>query len=130
MPAGAAGSTAKASCVTRARPRRWAARRKRSGETSGGSGSQTCRLSAGPVALGSSRAVTAAWAWWAAVLAPPIWLQFAVTVPAMLAGCLAALRPVKAWLVAEQYVNKASEATWDSVGTHGAAPARYRTHPW
>jgi len=82
------------------------------------------------VMTGVGIAVTAAWAWWAAALLPPIWLQFAVTIPAMLGGCLGALRPVKAWLVAEQYVHKAGEATWDSLGTHGEAPARYRTHPW
>ena len=82
------------------------------------------------VMTGVGIAVVAAWAWWAVAAQPPIWLQFAVTVPAMLAGCLAALRPVKAWLVAEQYVHKASEATWDSVGTHGQAPERYKTYSW
>jgi uncharacterized protein (DUF983 family) len=63
--------------------------------------------------------VVAAWAWWAAVDRPAIWLQFAVTMPAMVAGCLATLRPVKAWLVAEQFVHKASEARWASLGKHG-----------
>jgi uncharacterized protein (DUF983 family) len=53
------------------------------------------------VMTGVGIAVTAAWAWWAAALLPPIWLQFAITIPAMLGGCLGALRPVKAWLVAE-----------------------------
>ncbi|HEY3799103.1 MAG TPA: DUF983 domain-containing protein [Caulobacteraceae bacterium] len=74
--------------------------------------------------------VTALWAWWAIALQPPIWAQFAVTMPAMLGGCLLALRPVKAWLVAEQYVHKASEATWDAVGTHGRAPVRYNPGRW
>jgi uncharacterized protein (DUF983 family) len=82
------------------------------------------------VMTGVGIAVTAAWAWWAAALEPAIWLQFAVTIPAMLGGCLGALRPVKAWLVAEQYVHKAGEATWDSLGTHGEAPERYHTYPW
>ena len=82
------------------------------------------------VMTGVGIAVVAAWAWWAVAAQPPIWLQFAVTIPAMLGGCLATLRPVKAWLVAEQYVHKASEATWDSVGTHGQAPEHYRTYPW
>lgn len=74
--------------------------------------------------------VTGLWAWWAVAAQPALWLQFAVTMPAMLAGCLGALRPVKAWLVAEQYVHKASEATWDALGTHGEAPERYRPHTW
>jgi uncharacterized protein (DUF983 family) len=69
--------------------------------------------------------VIAAWAIWAATVQPPIWAQFLVVMPALLAGCLGALRPVKAWLVAEQYVHKAAEAQWLSTGTHGQAPAGY-----
>jgi uncharacterized protein (DUF983 family) len=82
------------------------------------------------VMTGVGFAVTALWAWWAVAAQPPLWFQFAVTVPAMLLGCLGALRPVKAWLVAEQYVHKAGEATWDGLGTHGQAPERYRPHTW
>jgi uncharacterized protein (DUF983 family) len=82
------------------------------------------------VMTGVGLVVTGLWAWWAVAAQPPLWLQFVVTFPAMLAGCLGALRPVKAWLVAEQYVHKASEATWDSLGTHGQAPERYKTHSW
>ena len=78
------------------------------------------------VVTGVGLLVTGLWAWWAVALQPPIWAQFAVATPAMVAACLAALRPVKAWLVAEQYVHKASEATWDSLGTHGEAPPRYQ----
>ena len=74
--------------------------------------------------------VTGLWAWWAVVVQPPIWAQFAVAMPAMLIGCLVTLRPVKAWLVAEQYVHKASEARWDSLGTHGQAPERYHAGRW
>jgi uncharacterized protein (DUF983 family) len=69
--------------------------------------------------------VTGLWAWWAAAAQPPIWLQFAVSFPLMIGGCLAALRPVKAWLVAEQYIHKASEARWDSVGKHGEPELAY-----
>ena len=69
--------------------------------------------------------VTAAWAWWAVAFQPPIWLQLSVGLTAMVAGCLGALRPVKAWLVAEQYVHKAEEARWDSLGAHGKAPEGY-----
>ncbi|HEY8616689.1 DUF983 domain-containing protein [Phenylobacterium sp.] len=63
--------------------------------------------------------VTALWAWWAVVAQPPIWAQMAVVFPAMIGGCLASLRPVKAWLVAEQYLHKAGEGQWASLGKHG-----------
>jgi uncharacterized protein (DUF983 family) len=68
-------------------------------------------------------AVVGLWAWWAVALRPPIWAQLMVTFPAMIGGCLLALRPIKAWLVAEQYVHKAEEARWDSLGKHGEPPA-------
>lgn len=69
--------------------------------------------------------VVALWAIWAVVAQPPVWAQFAVVAPALIGGCLAALRPVKAWLIAEQFVHKAEEGRWASVGTHGKAPERY-----
>lgn len=59
------------------------------------------------------------WAWWYVAVQPPIWLQFALVFPALVAGCLATLRPVKAWMVAEQYAHKAEEARWSSLGGHG-----------
>ncbi len=63
--------------------------------------------------------VTAAWGYWAVAAQPAIWLQLVVGMAAMLGGCLLFLRPVKAWLVAEQYVHKAEEGRWASVGKHG-----------
>lgn len=69
--------------------------------------------------------VTFLWAWWAVAAQPPVWAQLAVSIPAMIGGCLGSLRPVKAWLVAEQYVHKAEEARWESLGTHGMAPPGY-----
>jgi len=63
--------------------------------------------------------VIALWAWWAVAVQPPVWAQMAVVFPAMIGGCLGALRPVKAWLVAEQYVHKAGEGEWVSLGKHG-----------
>jgi uncharacterized protein (DUF983 family) len=63
--------------------------------------------------------VIAAWTWSVIALHPPIWLQFATVFPALLIGCLGSLRPVKAWLVAEQYHHKAEEARWLSLGAHG-----------
>jgi uncharacterized protein (DUF983 family) len=63
--------------------------------------------------------VTTIWAWWAVTYQPAIWLQLLIGMGAMVAGCLATLRPVKAWLVAEQFVHKAEEGRWESVGKHG-----------
>ena len=71
------------------------------------------------VMSGVSFLVIAVWAWTAVVFSPPIWLQFATVFPALIGGCLACLRPVKAWLVAEQYIHKAEEARWSSIGGHG-----------
>lgn len=59
--------------------------------------------------------VIAVWAWAVVAYQPPLWAQFATVFPALLAGCLGALRPVKAWLVAEQYIHKASEGGASSV---------------
>jgi uncharacterized protein (DUF983 family) len=63
--------------------------------------------------------VTGVWAWWAVAFQPAIWLQIVVAFTAMIGGCLSALRPVKAWLVAEQYIHKAEEGRWESIGKHG-----------
>src|ERR1700677_2423388 len=82
------------------------------------------------VMTGVGLVVTGLWAWWAFTTQPPIWAQFAVALPAMVGGCLACLRPVKAWLVAEQYVHKAGQAQWTSLGTHGEAPEHYHAGRW
>lgn len=47
-------------------------------------------------------------------LHPPIWVHMVVTLPILTAMCLGVLRPFKAWLVAEQYVHRASEAEFVS----------------
>jgi uncharacterized protein (DUF983 family) len=78
------------------------------------------------VMTGVGIVVVALWAWWAVAFQPPIWAQFVVSISAILGGCLGALRPVKAWLVAEQYVHKAEEGRWDSTGSHGAPPKDWR----
>jgi uncharacterized protein (DUF983 family) len=59
------------------------------------------------------------WAWAVVMWQPPIWLQVVTVFPALIAGCLATLRPVKAWMVAEQFAHKAEEARWASLGGHG-----------
>ena len=71
------------------------------------------------VMSGVGIAVVAIWAWAVVVFQPPMWAQFATVFPALIGGCLACLRPMKAWLVAEQYVHKAEEARWQSIGGHG-----------
>jgi uncharacterized protein (DUF983 family) len=63
--------------------------------------------------------VVGVWAWSVVAFQPPMWLQFATVFPTLIGGCLAALRPIKAWLVAEQYVHKAGEGEWASLGKHG-----------
>jgi len=69
--------------------------------------------------------VTAVWAWAAFEFRPPIWVQFVTVFPAMIGGCLACLQPMKAWLVAEQYVHKAGEGHWASTGSHGEGGFTY-----
>jgi uncharacterized protein (DUF983 family) len=59
--------------------------------------------------------VIAVWGWAVIAWSPPLWVQFATVFPALLIGCLGTLRPVKAWLVAEQYIHKASEGGASSV---------------
>ena len=50
---------------------------------------------------------------------PSILFHLLVTLPVLVAGCLATLRPVKGWLVSEQWVHRAEEARWASTGKHG-----------
>lgn len=59
--------------------------------------------------------VIAVWGWAVIAWSPPLWVQFATVFPTLLIGCLGTLRPVKAWLVAEQYIHKASEGGASSV---------------
>jgi uncharacterized protein (DUF983 family) len=67
------------------------------------------------VMTGVGIVVIAIWAWAVITWDPPLWVQFATVFPALLIGCLGTLRPVKAWLVAEQYIHKASEGGASSV---------------
>ena len=63
--------------------------------------------------------VIALFAWAEVALHPPAWVHLVTTFPALIVGCLATLRPVKAWLVASQFFHKAEEARWESLGGHG-----------
>jgi uncharacterized protein (DUF983 family) len=58
-------------------------------------------------------------AWVEITMHPPIWVHFAITLPLALLACLGTLRPVKGWMISEQYVHKAEEAKFSSVGKHG-----------
>jgi uncharacterized protein (DUF983 family) len=48
--------------------------------------------------------------WIEIALAPPWWVHLATSVPLMAIGTLLPLRPIKGWLVASQFVNRAQEA--------------------
>ena len=62
--------------------------------------------------------------WFEFSVHPPIWVHALVTLPLLVALCLGCLRPFKSWLIAEQYVHKAAEPTFESVGKHGEGPRR------
>jgi len=59
---------------------------------------------------------------WIQVKFDPVWwVHLFTSLPVMLLGCLLPLHPIKGWLVASQYVNRAQEAgtgkIWDQL--HG-----------
>lgn len=62
--------------------------------------------------------IVSIFAWVEVAFHPPLWVHFATVFPALIIGCLATLRPVKAWLVASQYINKAEEGRFESLGRH------------
>ena len=41
---------------------------------------------------------------------PPWWVHLLTSVPILVVGCIASLRPFKGWLAASQYVNQAAQA--------------------
>ncbi|MGL4962779.1 MAG: DUF983 domain-containing protein [Inquilinus sp.] len=49
-------------------------------------------------------------AWLELAYEPPMWVHLLTSVPLLIGGCLALLRPLKGWLVAAQYINDAREA--------------------
>ncbi|MFW2851550.1 DUF983 domain-containing protein [Sphingomonas sp. TX0543] len=53
---------------------------------------------------------------------PPWWVHLFTSVPVMVAGCLLPLRPIKGWLVASQYINRAQEhgtrGLWNQLQGH------------
>lgn len=74
------------------------------------------------VMTGVGIVVTLIFLWLELAFRPPMWIHLIFTLPLFVVGCLATLRPVKAWLVNEQYIRKASEARFSSLGRSGGAP--------
>ena len=62
--------------------------------------------------------VIGVFAWVEVTYHPPLWVHLVTVFPALIIGCLATLRPVKSWLVASQYINKAEEGRFESLGRH------------
>lgn len=66
--------------------------------------------------------------WLQVAFEPPAWVHLITSVPFMALGCLLPLRPIKGWLVASQYVNRAQEAgtgdLWDKLHGGDAQPKR------
>ena len=58
--------------------------------------------------------LTAIVVWIQVAFEPPFWVHLVTSLPLMAVGTLAPLRPIKGWLVASQFVNRAQEA-----GTQG-----------
>lgn len=61
-------------------------------------------------------AVIGVFTWVEVAYAPPVWALIVTVFPALIMGCLGCLRPVKAWLVASQYVHKAEQARFEPAG--------------
>jgi uncharacterized protein (DUF983 family) len=55
---------------------------------------------------------------------PPFWIHLVVSLPLLTIGSLLPLRPIKGWLVASQFVNRAQEAGTEKLWAqlHGTAP--------
>lgn len=54
--------------------------------------------------------LTFAVVWLQVAFSPPFWVHLVTSFPLVSLGCLAALRPIKGWLVASQYLHRAQEA--------------------
>ncbi len=63
--------------------------------------------------------VIAVFTWVEVAYHPPLWVHMVTVFPALIIGCLGALRPVKSWMVASQFFHKAEEAKFSSLGGHG-----------
>ena len=59
------------------------------------------------IIVGYSALVIPLAVWFEFALTPPIWLHGLIWIPVVVVGSIALLRPLKAWLVAQQYVHAA-----------------------
>lgn len=48
--------------------------------------------------------------WMQVAYNPPVWVHLFTSLPLLIIGCILPLQPIKGWLVASQFVNKAQEA--------------------
>ncbi|WP_235303282.1 DUF983 domain-containing protein [Sphingopyxis sp. MWB1] len=62
--------------------------------------------------------------WFEVALEPAWWAHLIISAPLMIVPCLLALHPIKGWLVASQYVNKAQEAGTDALWAEMHARAK------
>jgi uncharacterized protein (DUF983 family) len=64
--------------------------------------------------------------WIQVAFEPPWWIHLFTSIPVIIAGSLYPLRPIKGWLVASQYLNKAQEAgtegLWSQLNERGNPP--------
>lgn len=73
--------------------------------------------------------VIAVFTWVEVAYHPPMWVHLVTVFPALIIGCLGALRPVKSWMVASQFFHKAEEAKFSSLGGHGEGGFGLRGKP-
>ena len=59
------------------------------------------------VIVGYSALVIPLAVWFEFALTPPIWLHAVIWIPVVIGGSILLLRPLKAWMIAQQYVHKA-----------------------
>ena len=62
--------------------------------------------------------------WFEVAFNPPWWMHLIISIPLMVVPCLAVLQPIKGWLVASQFVNRAQEAGTDALWAKLHARAR------
>lgn len=71
--------------------------------------------------------------WLEVAVAPPIWVHLFISFPLLIIGCVLPLRPIKGWLVASQFVNRAreagTEALWKKLDGPSAAPRMNPNRP-
>lgn len=65
------------------------------------------------VMTGVGVVVIGLFAWIEISFHPPLWVHAVTVFPALIAGCLGSLRPVKAWMVASQYAHKAEQVRFE-----------------